>query len=321
MSHVVQSIDRKLRLTAALLGVIARKDLAAAFRRANPNTAFDVVRADKWLHGRARPRELQVYEDWSRVLGLDRSGRWVADCSFDDFLAEVSARHGRDPEELLGQLDRFGGRSAPEGPGLSLAGTYVAYSHAWSPYFRGRLMRGALSVGASTRPDRLPVSYTEVLPTVRMQLDGEMVVDKRTLRIDVADATRTSQWLTFSLFPASPPVSVLGGVMCGATLLGLDAEPSMSRIVLIRLTAASARLRSAEAYLPLGASLGEDLRSLGLALDDAAGIDRCLTTFLTGGAGGGVDQVPTSGYRELVGLFDRLRMHRGSAEGAASLVR
>ena len=46
---MAQDIDRKLRLTAALLGTAARKDLAAAFRRVNPNTAFDIGRADKWL--------------------------------------------------------------------------------------------------------------------------------------------------------------------------------------------------------------------------------------------------------------------------------
>ena len=71
---MARDIDRKLRLTAVLLGTVARKDLAAAFRRVNANTSFDIGRADKWLQGRAQPRERQVYEDWAKVLELDRPG-------------------------------------------------------------------------------------------------------------------------------------------------------------------------------------------------------------------------------------------------------
>ena len=105
---MTRDIDRKLRLTAALLGVPARKDLAAAFRRVNPNTTFDVTRADKWLHGRAKPRDPKVYEDWSKLLGLDRPGHWIASCDYEDFLAEVAALHGRDPKELRQRLDGQG---------------------------------------------------------------------------------------------------------------------------------------------------------------------------------------------------------------------
>jgi hypothetical protein len=187
---VAKDIDRKLRLTAALLGTVARKDLAAAFRKVNPNTAFDVQRADKWLHGRARPRELRIYEDWAKVLGLARPGPWVADSDFEDFLSEVSLRHGRDPEELQRQVHSSASRGTREGPGLSLAGTYVCYSHAWSPYFRDRLIRGELSIVASGRPDRPSATYLEILPTGHMRLDGTVAVDKRALRVEVCDATR-----------------------------------------------------------------------------------------------------------------------------------
>jgi hypothetical protein len=63
-----REIDRKLRLTGAALGTVTLKDLAAAFRRINPATRFDIDRAHKWLQGRARPREAQVYEDWAQSL-------------------------------------------------------------------------------------------------------------------------------------------------------------------------------------------------------------------------------------------------------------
>ena len=48
---MAQHIAQKLRLTSALLGTVSRKDLAAAFRRVNPKTAFGLGRADKWLQG------------------------------------------------------------------------------------------------------------------------------------------------------------------------------------------------------------------------------------------------------------------------------
>jgi hypothetical protein len=50
-SALAQDIDRKLRLTVAFLGAVTRKDLAAAFRRVNPNTSFEIGRADKLAAG------------------------------------------------------------------------------------------------------------------------------------------------------------------------------------------------------------------------------------------------------------------------------
>lgn len=311
---MVRDIDKKLRLTAVLLGTPARKDLAAAFRRVNPNTTFDVTRADKWLQGRARPRELRVYEDWSKVLGLDRPGQWISDCDLEDFLVEACARHGREPEDVWRQLDSFGSRSVRERPSLSLAGTYVCYSHAWSPYFRGRLVRGELSVADSGRSDRVSASYAEILPTGRMQLDGWIAVYERALRVEVCDATRSSQFVSFALFPPSPPVSVLGGLMFGTTLIGPDSQPSVSRAVLIRLPAVSTHLLSEKAYLPADVSISEDLATLGLLVEEHAAVDRCLATFLGGGGRDGIDQVPASDYRALVDRFDRIWLMRGARD-------
>jgi len=321
---VAQDIDRKLRLTAALLGSIARKGLAAAFRHVNPNTSFDVGRADKWLQGRAQPRELSIYHDWAKVLGLERSGQWIADCDFDSFLDEVCARHGRDRADMMRQLEASAQGAARQGPGLSLAGTYVCYAHAWSPYFRGQLVRGELTIAtAAGRSDRVSARYVEVLPTGRLQLDGVIAVDKRTLRIEVCDATRTAQYVNFSLFLPSPPVSVLGGLMFGTTLIGPDAQPSVTRAVVIRLASANARLRSDEAYLAPGVSLSGDLEALGLPIDDPVAVDDCLASFLGGSGRDGIDQVPAAAYRELIDLFDRIWLsamrgdpHDGGARAA-----
>jgi hypothetical protein len=302
---VARDIDRKLRLTAALLGVVARKDLAAAFRRVNATTPFEIGRADKWLQGRSQPRELQVYEDWSKVLELDRPGQWIADCDTEVFLDAICVRHGRDREALLNAIESPGGRDlSMPGAAVELAGTFACYSHAWSPYFRGRLIRGELAIDRESSPNRLPVTYTEVLPTGAMKLRGVLSVAKRGLLIQVSDAKGEVQFLTFCLFQASSPASVLAGLMFGTTVIGHDAEPSVTRVVMARVPAATARLRSADAYLPTQGSIAEDLAGLGLRIDDPVAADRVLAEFFSG-ASGGFDQIPMPAYRALTEIFDR----------------
>jgi len=303
-SRVARDIAQKLRLTAAVLGTIARKDLAAAFRRVNANTSFDTGRADKWLQGRAQPRELQVYEDWSKVLDLDRPGEWIANCDIEAFLDEICGRHGRDRKALLSSIGAAGSQKNGGGPALQLAGTFACYSHAWSPYYRGRRIRGELSLDAVSNPNRLPATYTEVLPTGPMALKGALAIDKRTLHLEVSDTLGGVPILTFCLFPASPPASVLAGLMFGATVIGPDIQPSVTRIVMVRLPMASPWLRSADAYLPPDGSVAEELAKLGLPIENSAAVDRGLTEFLAGGSGG-FDQIQISSYRALADLFDR----------------
>jgi hypothetical protein len=60
---MARDIDRKLRATAAILGLSTRKDLAAAFRRVNAATSFDIERAHKWLQDRSSPPDAQLYQD------------------------------------------------------------------------------------------------------------------------------------------------------------------------------------------------------------------------------------------------------------------
>ncbi len=186
----------------------------------------------------------------------------------------------------------------------SLAGTFACYSHAWSPYFRGRLIRGELSIGVDLKQNRLPVSYTEILPTGPLTLGGSLHIYQRSMHAHVSDGTNATQTLTFCLFQSSPPASVLAGFMFGTTVMGPEAQPSATRIVMVRLPAATARLRSAEAYLPTQGSVAEDLASLGLPIEDAAIVDERLGEFLDGGTGS-FDQIPSLAYRSLVDVFDR----------------
>ncbi|TWT00292.1 hypothetical protein [Reyranella sp. CPCC 100927] len=298
---MAREIDRKLRLTAALLGAVTRKDLAAAFRRVNPATTFDVERANKWLQGRARPRERQVYEDWAKLVDLGRDGAWIAECDSEAFLEAICARHQRDPGPLRRQAD------GAEGPSnlhheqdLSLAGSYACYSHAWSPYFRGQLIRGSLAIAPA---QRLSASYTETLPTGRLQVDGPITLSKRAMLMDLREPGGT-QFL-FCLFPPTPPASVLAGFMCGATVIGPHSQPSVTRIAMVRLPAASARLRNSDAYLPLEGSVASDLAAQAVPVADPELVDRQMQAFLVGGQGGGLDQIGADAYAALQEVFDR----------------
>ena len=90
----------KLRLAAATLGCSSRKEFCARFRGVNPATQCDIDRLNKWVQGRSLPRASSVYADFAAVIGSSQSGRWVADCSLEEFAAELTARTGVDAAAL-----------------------------------------------------------------------------------------------------------------------------------------------------------------------------------------------------------------------------
>jgi hypothetical protein len=305
---MAQNIDQKLRATACLLGAVTRKDLAAAFRRVNAATSFDVERAHKWMQGRAHPREAQLYQDWAALLDVDRSGEWVANCDFQSFVEIVAARHSFDHERL-----RASGGEGPVGrqgkqvsnTNRDLIGTYVCYSHAWSPYFRGQIIRGALSITSKDEASELHATYTEALPTGSLQVSGTLSVSRRAISFCLQDADGDAQ-LLFCLFPPTLPVRVLGGLMCGATIIGSDPSPSTTRIVMIRLPPASLpSLEKTSPYLPANTSLANDLAGLGFTVSSPDSFDEDLAKFLNARDEGSVDQPSPSDFRALIERFDR----------------
>jgi hypothetical protein len=299
-----REIDRKLRITAALLGTSTRKDLAAAFRRINPATSFGVERADKWLQGRSRPRERQVYEDWAALLDVGHSGQWIAECDVQTFLAAISARHALDPDALRQRAENTHRPDDRAVWDMSLAGTYVCYSHAWSPYFSGRLIRGELAIARRGPARGLLATYSESLPTGRLSLDGPVVAGKRAVHLDLHEAGGDSH-LVLCLFPPTRPVSVLTGFMAGATIIGPDAAPSATRIAIVRLPAPSPMLREGCAYLAPRASIAADLVELGLPVSDPTLLDRRLGALLAPSGGNGLDQLSAASHRDLVALLDQ----------------
>ena len=315
---LAREIDRKLRLTAALLGAVTRKELAAAFRKVNAATPFDVERAHKWLQGRARPREQQVYEDWAKLLDLGRPGQWIAECDSEAFLDEICTRHERDADALRRQVEGAGVLASPqEERGPPLVGTYACYRHALSPYLRGRLVRGELTIATAPAPQRLSATWEETLATGRRLRFAGRVTLKRELYIDVGDIAGDAHTV-FCLFPPAPLVSVLAGFMLCAPLLGPEVQPSVTRIAMIRLPAPSPRLRDVPGALAPQELVAGDLASLGMPVAEPALVDQRIAAFLGGGNGGGFDQLDSAAYRALAEVFDSNWLPRASAAEPAS---
>ncbi|UDL89446.1 hypothetical protein LGH82_31045 [Mesorhizobium sp. PAMC28654] len=303
--RMAQQIARKLRLTSALLGTVTRKDLAAAFRRVNPDTAFDLGRADKWLQGRAQPRQLSVYDDWSKLLDIGQSGAWIAHSDLPSFTAAICARHGIDRTEL----ERRAGARFEVSPhedrslGVALAGTYACYSRALSPYYRGQLIRGSLSIEAGPGVHGLTAVYREALPTGPLLLGGPVTLAKRGLYADLRETGGDAQ-LFFCLFPPSQPGSVLGGYICGTTVIDPEPHPSMARILMIRLRNPAPR-EEWGGYLPSDQSVAGDLASLGLSIEEPQALDWQLAQFLAGRGDDGANQISPVEFRAILDVFDR----------------
>lgn len=308
---MTQDFAIKLRLTADLLGCGTHKELCARFRAVNPTTGFDLMRSQKWLQGRAMPRSPQVYEDWAKLLRTERPASWLLACSVDAFLAEVCALFNADAEQLRRRVGLSGtpaGSALGAGAGVGrhyLCGGYACYSHAWSPYYRGQLIRGSLRIEPA-RGSRLAATYGEAIAGGVLQLHGVVLLLGRTLHIDVRDEGSQTP-LYFSLFLPAPPASVLTGLMSGPTIVGPEPEPSVTRIAIVRVPeTAMTQLDRTNRYLePAAEAIADDLRQLGLDFPALEGGVGALLRSLTGGRAGGFDQAPAAAQAQLIELFDR----------------
>jgi hypothetical protein len=306
---VAYEFAAKLRITQELLGCNSRKELCARFPELNPRTEFDLERSHKWMQGRAKPRSARVYDEWARLLGTERPASWLGACTLDAFLDEVCRLFAADPQDLRRRaaLDdrRFVTGPADGTPVHYLCGAYAAYSHAWSPYFRGQLIRGSLLVEPA-KGTRFAARYRETLPPGPVELKGVAALVGRLLHLELREAG-SGMPLYISAFLSGRPASVLCGIASGATFIGPDPEPSATRIVLIRVPAPLAdELDRSNRYLPSDPStLGADLAALGIEPSDPEAAAAELRVFLDGGNRPGLDQVDQVAQARLARLFDR----------------
>jgi hypothetical protein len=238
---MVRDFGAKLRITAAALGCASQKDLCARFREMNPGTTFELDRSYKWMQGRALPRSVGLYEDWAALLGTGRPLAWLQSCTIEEFLELLCDHFGVGRGGLVAQAG-LGAAPEPEAavpepgdalPGHHLAGVYACYSHAWSPYFEGKIIRGTLVIEAAGAPATLHVSYSEKIALGRVEVRGQVTVSGRSVYVDLAQPVQYR--LAMSLFLPGPLASVLAGVMSGTSWVDADPQPAATRIVMIRI--------------------------------------------------------------------------------------
>ncbi|MGD9507541.1 MAG: hypothetical protein AB7I59_25310 [Geminicoccaceae bacterium] len=306
---MADGLPAKLLVTQELLGCASRKELCARFRDVNPRTEFDLERSHKWMQGRAKPRSMRVYEDWARLLGTERPPSWLVACTVDAFVDEVCRVFAADPAELRRRVGLDGARAAAAGTAVHyVCGAYAAYSLAWSPYHRGRIVRGSLLIEPG-RANRFAASYREDLPSGLVELKGVANLVGRILHLELHEAGSGAPFYV-SVFLSGRPASMLSGVASGATLAGPDPQPSSTRIVLIRALDNAAELATSNGYLLLEpVAIATNLGLLGVPPEQAeAGAD-VLAEFLRHGEPFGLTQVNQAAHARLARLFDAVEGH------------
>ena len=324
---MVRDFGAKLRITAAVLGCASQKDLCARFHAVNPGTIFELDRSYKWMQGRALPRSIGLYEDWGRLLGTGRPVAWLQSCTVEEFLELVCGHFEVSRDALFAQAG-LGAAPRPAGaepgaedasPGSHLAATYACYSHAWSPYFEGRLVRStlAIEVAAGGSP-ALSASYTENVALGRIEVRGQVTFAGRTIHVDLSRPVRFR--LAMTLFLPGTLASVLAGVMSGASWVDADPQPAATRIVMVRIPgAAAAALKDSNGYLSLAEEpISRELAALGLPVSAPAELDALLEGFLAGDRPVGYIRVSAREYSDLALAVNRLLIDSGPGSSCES---
>lgn len=294
----------KLRMAAAALGCGSRKEFCARFRVVNSATQCDLERLNKWMQGRSLPRAASVYTDFAAVIGTAKSSTWISECGIDDFAVELAARTGVEPQTLQGAIaapePRVDTRTGALFGGMdALVGAFAAYSLAWSPHFRGSLIRGSLRL-LSDKRGRLIATYAEKLLGRDLRLEGEVQIGRRSMDFTLREPGAGTP-LFITLHVPGPPASVLCGVMSGAAFIAHETLPSAVRIIFIRVPDTPA-LNATNRYLaPAPGAVVDDLATLGLGIRDADTLDALVRAFL----GEAPAQVTTQDQAALADLLDR----------------
>ena len=299
---MVVAFDAKLRMAAKAIGCTSRKEICARFRAVNPATQCDLDRLNKWVQGRSLPRSASVYDDLARVIGTTKTGRWVAGCDLDDFAAELAALTGTDVA-ILTKRAADQARSAPGAGGLfggvaTLAGAYAAYSPAWSPHFKGRLVRGSLRL--TPGGGGLSAFYNESLMGQSIRMTGDARFNGRSMHLPLREPGSDLP-LFISLHVPGPPASVLCGVMSGVAFVARDTLPSASRVLFVRVADSDALEQTNRYFDPATGAIAADLADLGLQTPNAARFDALARALLAVGA----DQVTADDLSAFASILDR----------------
>ena len=255
-----------------LLGCDSQKALAALFREANPDTDFDVARSYKWMQGRAVPRSPRLYEDWAGLLDAGRPGAWLAGCDLETFVATLEARHGDAAAGLRAAAGLPPEPAQAHEPRTFLPGAFAVYGLAQSPYYQKRLIRGdmLLSPCAEGEPGH-PARVRERFAGITAAWSGTIEAHAQGLSGELRSEGGAFGPFYVALVAPSLPGSLLAGVMVGFVSLQPGAQrPFATRVAAVRAPAPAAdRLIEGNRYLENDAEIAEDLRGLGLPVEQA----------------------------------------------------
>ena len=317
---MVRDLASKLRITAALLGCASQKDLCARFHEVNPQTAFHLDRSYKWMQGRAQPRSAGVYEDWATLLGTAKPISHLQSCTVDEFLDLVCDDHKMSRDALAARAGVVVGSEAMEFnpierlPGRHLAGAYACYSHAWSPYFQGKIIRGSLVIETAAHgTPALVATYAEAVAFGRLRLRGPLSIVNRSVYVDLLEPTGRFR-LGMCLSLPGTLANVVVGVMSGTTVVDADPQPAATRIAMVRIPGSGvARLEASNRYIDAEAPLSSDLIALGVPVTAPVGLDALLHEFLAADQPNAYLKVTATEYSRLTLAVDRLFIDSGAA--------
>jgi hypothetical protein len=294
----------KLRVTSAALGCVTRKDLCARFRAVNAATHFDLERSHKWMQGKAEPRASGMYDDWARILGTTRPPAWIATCTLAAFIDEVAQLLQADPAALHRAARSRAQDDAPPmraGPARTqIEGSYACYSPAWSPYFQGQLIRGALRIAHGRRREML-LTYSERLRIGIASFEGVARINHRTLSAHLLDAAEEYP-LFLCLYLPGAPATALSGIMSGSTVLAQDTCPTSSRFAAVRVPEGTPLDATNRYFEPVPGAIAADLAALGLPAAACPAVETAVRGVLGGSP---VNQLPLSDHAALADAADR----------------
>jgi hypothetical protein len=319
-------VARKLDLTAIALGCLTRKELCAAFFRVNPSTVLTVQNCHNWAAGRSIPRSFSLYEDWAQVLGLEEGPHFVMTSTLATFTQRLAAKMDL-PEALFAALDNsLLAEAAPrvesaDAPAPSwrmdalLHGSFLVLSLAWAPTARGRLLGGALLLGASGEGE-LRADYIETVLGQRVRFTGRGMKHERTAHLTL---TCMANGGTFFMALQTPilPGNLGAGVFAGNTVHDFDSAPSACPVLLIRNHALTQdELEARTDYLDAGTEmLAGLLEDLGYGLDPACAAEKALLPLLMTASDIPLITVRREALTSTATLLDDRRLQAGKRSG------
>ncbi|WP_193187157.1 hypothetical protein [Nisaea sediminum] len=297
---MIRPFSDKLRVVMRIAGCETQKALYARLKAVNPETAYDPIRAYKWIQGRSSPRNRAVYDDLARLLEMEATGDWLRNSSYEEFYSRVCARYGDilpSPSEEIGPGETETPSAETMDPGGSLpaylVGSYFSVSRAWSPHRPGTLIAGVTTLSRDS-DGRFQCDYLECLPWGDLRMTGAVQRVGRNMAASIADSdAEMAINFTYSIPPA--PAAILAGVMSGVTLSDAEMRPIAGRVLSLRLLDGEIDPARVSGYLGLNEDeLAEKLRFCGLSDAQVSELAPDILNFLVDPGDRGVIEAPAS---------------------------